>query len=60
MYALFRYIVLTERIEHDALVASLLTEEELQRWRQGLEEAETSATFFAHMLCVLVAGRNPK
>lgn len=59
-YALFRSLVLTERFEHDALAASLLTEEELQRWRQSLEEAESSDTFFAHLLCVLVAGRNPK
>ena len=59
-YALFRSLVLTERIEHDALAASLLTEEELQRWRQSLEEAASSDTFFAHLLCVLVAGRNPK
>jgi hypothetical protein len=40
----------------------LLFEEkgELQRWRQGLEEAEACGTFFAHTLWVLMAGRPPE
>jgi ubiquinone/menaquinone biosynthesis C-methylase UbiE len=56
-YALFRYACVMERVERDAKAAGLLTEEELQRWQQHLEEAETIGTFFAHMLGVLVAGR---
>lgn len=56
-YVQFRYAAVMERIERDALAAGLLTEEELQRWRQHLEKAETSGTFFAQMLGVLVAGR---
>jgi ubiquinone/menaquinone biosynthesis C-methylase UbiE len=56
-YALFRYATVMERVERDAQTVGLLTEAELQRWRQHLEEAETTGTFFAHMLGVLVAGR---
>ena len=56
-YALFRSDAVMERVKHNAKAAGLLSEEELQRWQQHLEEAETTGTFFAHMLGVLVAGR---
>jgi ubiquinone/menaquinone biosynthesis C-methylase UbiE len=57
-YALLRYITSMDTVERDALVAGLITEEELHRWQQSLEQAEAEGAFFAHANGVLVAGRN--
>jgi ubiquinone/menaquinone biosynthesis C-methylase UbiE len=59
-YQLFRYLTLMDTIERDALAAGLITEEELHRWQQSLEQTEAEGTFFAHVNGVLVAGRNRK
>ena len=56
-YAQFRYSIQMDIIEREALSAGFVTEEELYRWQQNLEEAETTGTFFAHAAAVLVAGR---
>jgi hypothetical protein len=56
-YAQLRYASLMDTVERDALAAGFVTEEELHRWQQNLEEAETTGTFFAHVASVLVAGR---
>ncbi len=56
-YVLARYSNNLDVVEHDALVAGLVTEEELQRWRQSLEQAEEAGEFFAHINTILVAGR---
>ncbi len=56
-YALLRYVSLMEAVEGDARASGLVTEEELHRWQQNLEEAEATRTFFAHVASVLVAGR---
>ncbi len=56
-YALLRYASLMDAVERDARASGLVTEEELHRWQQNLEEAETTRTFFAHVASVLVAGR---
>lgn len=57
-YALFRYLTLLDTVERDALAVGLITEEELHRWQQSLEQTEAEGTFFAHVNAVLVAGRN--
>ena len=54
----FRYLTLMDTVERDALAAGLLTEEELHRWQQSLQQTEAEGTFFAHANAVLVAGRN--
>ena len=56
-YTQFRYGIQLDIIEREALAAGFVTEEELNRWQQNLEEAETTGTFFAHAAGVLVAGR---
>jgi SAM-dependent methyltransferase len=56
-YTQFRYGIQLDIIEREALAACCITEEELNRWQQNLEEAETTGTFFAHAAGVLVAGR---
>ena len=56
-YAQFRYGTQMDFIERETLAAGLVTKEELNRWHQNLEAAETSGTFFAHAAGVLVAGR---
>ena len=57
-YTLLRYLTLMETVERDALAAGLITEEELHRWQQSLEQTEAEGIFFAHVNAVLVAGRN--
>ena len=56
-YALLRSLTSMDNVERDALAAGLITEEELHRWQQSLEQAEAEGTFFAHVNGVLVAGR---
>lgn len=55
--AQFRYATQMDIVEHNALADGIVTEEELNRWQQNLEKAETTGTFFAHATGVLVAGR---
>jgi len=56
-YTQFRYGIQLDIIERKALAAGFVTEEELNRWQQNLEEADIAGTFFAHAAGVLVAGR---
>ena len=56
-YAQFRYGTQMDIIEREALAAGSVTAEELRRWQQNLEAAETTGTFFAHAAGILVAGR---
>ena len=58
-YALGRYASHLNVLEADALAADVITEEELHRWRQSLEQAEAEGSFFAQVNTVLVAGRKP-
>ncbi len=55
-YGLLRYLTLMDAVEDDALASGLITEVELRRWQQSLEQAEAESTFFAHANAVLVAG----
>lgn len=56
-YGLGRYASHLEVVENEALAAGVITEEELHRWRQSLEQAQTAGAFFLHIMTVLVAGR---
>jgi len=57
-YTLGRYASHLDVLEADALAADVITEEELHRWRQSLEQAQAEGAFFLHVTTVLVAGRN--
>jgi ubiquinone/menaquinone biosynthesis C-methylase UbiE len=56
-YAVGRYATLADLVESGALAAGEISQEELQRWRQSLEQAQVERAFFLHLLTVLVAGR---
>jgi ubiquinone/menaquinone biosynthesis C-methylase UbiE len=58
-YALFRDILMGENGERAALEAGVVTEDELQRWRAALAQADADGTFFASMLGFIAAGRKP-
>jgi SAM-dependent methyltransferase len=58
-YSVGRYACHLEVLEADALAAQVITEQELQRWRQRLERAQAEGAFYSHILGVLVAGRTP-
>jgi ubiquinone/menaquinone biosynthesis C-methylase UbiE len=57
-YALLRYLTSMDSVERDAVAAGLITQEELHRWQQSLEQTEAEGTFFAHANGVWVVGRN--
>ena len=59
-FAQFRYATQMDIVERNALADGFVTQEELNRWQQNLEDAETTGTFFAHATGVLVAGRKAK
>jgi hypothetical protein len=56
-YAVGRSGTLLDLVESGALAAGAISEEELQRWRQSLEQAQAGGAFYLHLLTVLVAGR---
>ena len=56
-YAVARNIFLLDVREREAVVAGLVTEDELQRWRASLEQAEADGVFFGSTCGVVVAGR---
>ena len=58
-YALGRYGSHLDVLEAEALAAHVITEQELSRWRQSLEQAQAQGAFYSHIMGVLVAGRNP-
>ncbi|HEV2460725.1 MAG TPA: methyltransferase domain-containing protein [Ktedonobacterales bacterium] len=57
--ARFRDILLAYNNEQAALEAGVVTEDELQRWRAALAQADAEGTFFASMLGFIAAGRTP-
>ena len=59
-YALGRYAVGLDEVEAGALAAGVITEEELHRWRESLEQVQAEGGFYGHIIVVLVAGRNVK
>jgi ubiquinone/menaquinone biosynthesis C-methylase UbiE len=56
-YAVAREIFLLDWREREAVAAGLVTEDELQRWRASLEQAEAEGVFFGSVCGVIVAGR---
>lgn len=45
--------------ESKALAAGVVSEAELQCWRDSLEQAEAEGRFFCSLMMTLVAGRKP-
>ncbi len=56
-YPLTRQLVQLDEAEAEALSAGVVTSEELDTWRAGLERAEANGAFFASASILLVAGR---
>lgn len=55
-----RRVLGLDRLEKSALAAGLVAENEIDRWRAALHQAERTGTFFASVCLELVAGRrNP-
>jgi hypothetical protein len=50
---------MSEDVERTALGSSMLTEDELQRWRAALTQADAEDTFFASLQGFIVSGRTP-
>jgi ubiquinone/menaquinone biosynthesis C-methylase UbiE len=58
-YAIARQIGCFDIVEHEALQAGIITQDELARWRSNLERADAEDMFFASASVVIVAGRKP-
>lgn len=58
-YAAGRYFSVMDTVEQRALADGMVTEEELQRWRAMLEQADEAGVFFGYGIMLLVAGRTP-
>ena len=56
-YALARQANFLDKVEHEALAAGIITDDELKRWRESLEKADAEGVFFASGIGVLIAGR---
>lgn len=56
-YLLGRHLAALDEVEHQAIAASLLTEEELLRWHASLEATAAENRFFCMVSIVMVAGR---
>jgi ubiquinone/menaquinone biosynthesis C-methylase UbiE len=56
-YALLRQVVLLDRVEQEALASGIVTNDELDRWRFSLEQAEASGVCFGSGTLVMAAGR---
>jgi hypothetical protein len=59
-YALCRFMFLLDQVEPAALQAGVLTPDEMERWRAGLEQAAARGTFFCSESMVLASGRKPE
>jgi hypothetical protein len=56
-YPVAREMWTLDRTEKQALAAGVVTEEELQHYRTGLENADAEGVFFGYGLMTLLAGR---
>jgi ubiquinone/menaquinone biosynthesis C-methylase UbiE len=56
-YALARMGMQAERIEQEALKAGVISDEELHRWRSGLEQADSEGIYFGSVNFMMFAGR---
>jgi ubiquinone/menaquinone biosynthesis C-methylase UbiE len=55
-YAFVRQAGMLDRAEHLALTAGIVTDEEVQRWRTSLEQADSDGVFFGSVIQVMAAG----
>jgi len=58
-YALARQIGRFDEAEAEALSSGVVSSDELDTWRAGLQQADADGVFFASVTLVLVAGRTP-
>jgi hypothetical protein len=56
-YALYRQTLSMDKNEPKAIAAKALTEDEVRRWRESLEEADANGLFLAYACLVLAVGR---
>jgi len=56
-YAIAQESGIMEKAAQEALAAGVLTDDELRRFHEGLEEADTKELFFASFSMIMVAGR---
>lgn len=56
-YALLRQVMILDRVEQEALASGIVTNDELERWRSSLEQAEASGVCFGSGTLVMAAGR---
>ena len=56
-YKLTRYMTLLDKTENEAIIAGIITDEELKRWHNNLDRAHNDDTFFGGVMMMLVAGR---
>lgn len=56
-YAIAQESGIMEKAAQEALAAGVLTDNELRRLREGLEEADAKGVFFASFSMIMVAGR---
>ena len=57
--ALARYLGHLDDVERESLNSSIVSPEELQRWRDSLEHSDQNGTFFATTNMVIVVGCKP-
>ena len=55
-YALARQVTQAEGSEREALKASVITAQELQRWQTGLEKADSEGIYFSSVNLIMIAG----
>lgn len=56
-YALCREVILLDRRENEAIAAGIIAQDELECWRDNLEQLDHEESFFASFSLILVAGR---
>jgi SAM-dependent methyltransferase len=58
-YALMRSVVGFDYVEELALAQGTITQAELDRWHESVEQADQNGWFFASVTCLLIAGEKP-
>jgi SAM-dependent methyltransferase len=58
-YAVGRRGTMLDEDEQGALAAGIITDDELRRWHESLEQADAAGVYFCSINQVMVAGRRP-
>jgi ubiquinone/menaquinone biosynthesis C-methylase UbiE len=58
-YMIARQAGMLDETEKAALIAGVISSEELKRWNDSLEKADAEGVFFSTIIQVIVAGRKP-